>query len=130
MKKSVIHLLLQCLILGSFFIKGFQFKINNLLQEASPIQAIFSDSFPIIGRIVLVYIFLSVLFHLVTLVMQLINRELSKKTDDILTAVITIQMIAGLLVVTFVGTYLLMGGFLMIGLIVLSIFLKYKYLKT
>jgi len=130
MKKLIIHLLLQCLILSSFFIKGFQLKINNIFEEVSPINAIFSDYFPVIGRIVLTYIFLSVLFHLIALVIQLLTHQLSKKLDDILTGVITIQMIAGLLVVTFVGTYLLMGGFLMIGLIVLSIFLKYKYLKT
>ncbi len=129
MKKQVIHLLLQCAIISSFFIIGFQFKNQEILEEVSPLNAIFSEGFPVIGRIVLAYILLSTIFHLVTIIIEMITHQLSKKIDDILTGVITIQMIAGLLVVTFVGTYLLMGGFLMVGLIILSIFLKYKYLK-
>lgn len=129
MKKIIIHLFIQCAIIATFFIKGFNIKNNHLLIEETGINAIFSSDFSIIGRIVLSYIFLSVLFHIVTLIIELLTHKLPKKLDDALTGVIMIQMISGLLVVTFIGTFLLMGGFLMIGLIVFSIFLKYKYLK-
>jgi len=129
MKKIIIHLFIQCAIISTFFIKGFQVKNSHLLEEETGINAILSTSFPMIGRIILIYIFISVLFHISTLIFELVTNQLPKKLDDILTGVIIMQMIAGLLVVTFIGTYLLMGGFLMIGLVVFGIFLKYKYLK-
>lgn len=106
--------------------EGFQLK--NQVRNLTGIRAVLSSDFPLIGRIVLVYIFISVIFHLVVLVYELIKKNIPKSLDDTLTALVTIQMISGLLVVTFIGTFLLFGGFLMIGIIIVSVFAKYKYL--
>lgn len=128
MKKQAFYIITQLLILFTFFIEGFQIK-NPFTKKVTGIQAILSPDFPMIGRIVLAYIFLSVMFHSIILLYELVKKGLSKKMDDILTAIVTIQMISGLLVVTFIGTFLLWGGFLMIGIIVVSVFAKYKYFQ-
>lgn len=129
-RNQIFYLFLQAIILSTFFLPGFATEKDDQIIELTGIKAIVSSDFPVIGQIVLSYIFISVIIHIVILVYEMINKKLPENLDNILTIVLTVQMIAGLLVVTFIGTYTFFFGFLMIGLILLSIFTKYKYFKS
>lgn len=130
MSKLLLYIVLQLAILSTFFFPGFTITKGDVTEGIIGIEAIVRSEFPLIGRIVLVYIFLSVIFHLGTLIYEIIKKTVPEKLDQSLTFILTLQMIAGLLVVTFMGTFTHFFGFMMIGLIVLSIFAKYKYFKA
>ncbi|TNF09160.1 MAG: hypothetical protein EP317_01510 [Bacillota bacterium] len=130
MRKLFLYIVLQLAILTTFFFPGFTITKGDVTEGVIGIEAIVRSDFPWIGRFVLLYILLSVIFHLLTLIYELVKRTLPEKLDQTLTVILTLQMIAGLLVVTFMGTFTHFFGFMMIGLILLSIFTKYKYFKA
>jgi hypothetical protein len=130
MKKTLLYIALQIAILTTFFFPGYTITKGDVTEGVIGFDAMMRSDFPLIGRIVLSYIVLSVIFHLFVLIYELTKKHLPEKIDQVLTIILTLQMIAGLLVVTFMGTFTHFFGFLMIGLVILSIFLKYKYLNT
>jgi hypothetical protein len=130
MKKTLLYIALQIAILTTFFFPGYTITKGDVTEGVIGFDAILRSDFPLIGRLVLSYIVLSVIWHLFTLFYELTQKHLPEKFDQVLTIILTLQMIAGLLVVTFMGTFTHFFGFLMIGLVILSIFLKYKYLNT
>lgn len=128
MKIRLLQIGIQLSILATFFFKGFNYNLNS--EAKIPItgfEALFKNQYWIIGNIFIWIILLATIFHLFTQIVAYINPNVYKKLENILTATIIIELVAGLLVVTFLGTYLELVGMFMVGFIVLSTYVKYKF---
>ncbi len=128
MKIRLLQIGIQISILTTFFYKGFNYHLDNDVKiPITGFEALFKNQYWIIGNILIWLILLITLFHLFTQVLAYINPQLYKKIDNFLTAAIIIELVAGLLVVTFLGTYLELVGMSMVGFIVLGTYVKYKF---
>jgi hypothetical protein len=128
MKIRFLQILVQIGIIATFFFKGFNYHIEGDIKiPITGFEALVTNEYLIIGNVLIGLILIISIFHLITQIISLIDMPLYEKLDQSLTAAIIIELVAGLLVVTFLGTYLELLGMLMIGFIVLSTYIRYKF---
>ena len=128
MRIRLLQIGVQLSILITFFFKGFNYHLEDGVEiPITGFAALIQNEYWIIGNLLIWFILIISTFHLITQVIAYVDLTLYKKLDPVLTAAIIIELVAGLLVVTFLGTYLELVGLFMIGFIVLGTYLKYKF---
>jgi hypothetical protein len=128
MKFRLLQITIQLSIISSFFLKSFNYHLQDGTKiPITGFQALLTNEYWIIGNLLIWLILIISSYHLVTQIIALINPLLYKKLDQSLTAAIIIELIAGLVVVTLLGTYLELLGMMMIGFVVSGTYLKYKF---
>lgn len=116
----------QLLIMGAFFFELFHVEISGIEEKVTGIEAIFSPGFYVIGNIVIALVLLISFMHFLLMLYGMIGQTLSDKLNGFIVGLVNIELILAIVLVTFLGTFLAFSGILMIGLIVLSTFLKYQ----
>lgn len=116
----------QLLIIGAFFFELFHVTIHGVEKKVTGFDAIISPGFYVIGNILIASILLISLVHFALMVYGIIGQAFSDRLKAFIVGLVNIELIIAIIVVTFLGTFLEVSGMLMIGLIVLSTFLKYK----
>jgi hypothetical protein len=123
MKKSILLIFLQLSIVILFFLPMMSYKVLNEKVVISGIEAIFTNEYFIFGNILLAIIFVSSILILIGLIYETMYKN--KKYDDLMTIITNIKLFAGLITVTFLGTYIEWIGLVMIALLVLNTYLNY-----
>ena len=118
---------LQILLITSFFFKIMNYHVGDVEIPITGFEAITKNEYFIIGNIFLVIILLVSVFHLIAEIIAVTKPNQYKKLETTLMILINVQLFTGMLVATFLGTYLEILGILMIGLIVASAYLKHKF---
>jgi hypothetical protein len=123
MKKSILLIVLQLVAVILFFLPMMSYQIADEKVIISGLEAIITNEYFIFGNILLLVIFLSSILILIGLIYETIHQ--SKKYDDLMTTITNIKLFAGLITVTFLGTYLEWIGLVLIALLVLNTYLNY-----
>jgi hypothetical protein len=123
MKKSILLIVLQLLAVILFFLPMMSYKVADEKVIISGLEAIITNEYFIFGNILLLVIFLSSILILIGLIYESIHHN--KKYDDLMTTITNIKLFAGLITVTFLGTYLEWIGLVLIALLVLNTYLNY-----
>jgi succinate dehydrogenase/fumarate reductase cytochrome b subunit len=89
------------------------------------IEAITKGDYLIIGNIVIALIFLGVIIHFVGIVMEFFSKKRAIAWLEGMNIMVNITTILSLLMVTFLGTFLAWLGYIYIGLLILSTYLRY-----
>jgi uncharacterized paraquat-inducible protein A len=118
---------LQLLLIISFFFNIMNYHVGDIEIPITGFEAIFKNEYFVIGNIFLVIILLVSVFHLIAEIIAVTKPELYKKLETTLMMLINLQLLTGMLIATFLGTYLELLGILVIGLIVASAYLKHKF---
>lgn len=127
MKMRFAQMGLQLLLIISFFFNIMNYHVGDVEIPITGFEAILKNEYFIIGNIFLVSILLVSVFHLVAQIIAVSKPSLYKKLETSLMIFINLQLLTGMLIATFLGTYLEILGILMIGLIVASAYLKHKF---
>lgn len=136
MKFNIAQLIIQGAVIGTFALNSFNYQYNIVGEDESsqiikvPIsgfEAITSGHFFTLGSVVVAVLLLSAIYHLVAQTIILLNKNTAIKLAPSIIVITNIQMVAGLLTVTLLGTFLEVFGFVMIGLIVLGAIIKYRF---
>jgi len=127
MKIKYLQITVQFLIVISFFFKTFNYHIGLAVIPITGFEALIKNEYFVIGNIFIWTILLGSIYHLVVQVFLLTKPKLQDKLDNSITAIVSIQLFFGLFIVTFLGRYLEILGIIVIGLIVLGAYLRYKY---
>ena len=118
---------LQLLLIISFFFNIMNYHVGDVEIPITGFEAIFKNEYFIIGNIFLVIILLVSILHLIAEIIAVSKPLLYTKLETSLMILINLQLLTGMLIATFLGTYLEILGILMIGLIVASAYLKHKF---
>jgi hypothetical protein len=127
MKMRFAQMGLQLLLIISFFFNIMNYHVDDVEIPITGFEAIFKNEYFIIGNIFLVIILLVSFFHLIAEIIAVSKPLLYKKLETSLMIIINLQLLTGMLIATFLGTYLEILGILMIGFIVASAYLKHKF---
>lgn len=118
---------LQLLLIISFFFNIMNYHVGDIEIPITGFEAIFKNEYFVIGNIFLVIILLVSVFHLIAEIIAVTKIEHYKKLETTLMILINLQLLTGMLIATFLGTYLELLGIFVIGLIVASAYLKHKF---
>jgi len=127
MKIKYLQIMVQFLIIISFFFNTFNYHLGNAVIPITGFEALIRNEYFVIGNIFIWTILLGSIYHLLVQVILFIKPKLQDKLDNSITAIVSIQLFFGLFIVTFLGRYLEILGIVVIGLIVLGAYLRYKY---
>lgn len=116
MKYKLIALLGHLLIIVFFFFPIFNVKSEGERIVISGWQALVHDQYFVFGNIMIWFVLLGSIYYIVYFGIGLFIQ--SQKLEKTTISVAIFQIIAGLVVVTLLGTYLEIAGMAMIGLIV------------
>ncbi len=120
--KRLTLLLLDLVIFVHFFLPIFHLsKINVTLTG---FQGLLNPNLLVLGNITLWVLLLALGVQILFRVLGWIRNE--TKWNDVTIMTTNLMLISGLVVVTFLGTYLNWIGIIMIGLIVLGTYLNHK----
>lgn len=118
---------IQLFIIVSYFFNIMNYDDQGTTVPISGFKALITNEYFIVGNFFLAVVLLASVYHLVTQVIALYNKELYDQLDQSLTMVVNFQLFVGLFVVTFIGLNLEMLGIIMVGFVVLGAFIKYKF---
>jgi len=127
MKIRYLQVIVQFLIVISFFFNTFNYHVGTLVIPITGFEALVKNEYFIVGNIFIWTILIGSFYHAVVQVFLFIKPKLQDKLDDSVTAIVTIQLFFGLFIVTFLGRYLEILGIIVIALIVFGAYLRYKY---
>ena len=105
----------------------FNYYDNENKVLVSGFKAIITNQYYYIGNIMILAVLLAAVFQFVFLVISFFNLEYYKRKDDLLVTIINIEIVVGLLMVTFLGIHLEWLGILVIAIIILSTLIKHKF---
>jgi len=127
MKIKYLQIIVQFSIIISFFFNTFNYHLGNAVIPITGFEALIKNEYFIIGNIFIWTILIGSIYHFIVQVFLFIKPKLQDKLDNSITAIVSIQLFFGLFIVTFLGRYLEILGIIVIGLIVLGAYLRYKY---
>ena len=128
MKVKWILILLHALIISTFFLEGFHYEgTNQTVIYVTGFEAIFINKFWIIGNIAIAYILLASVFQLSVLLLEMVTKGVIKGFEKHTIAVVNIQLLFGLIVVSLLGTFISFPPMFMVGFVAFSAYLKYKF---
>jgi hypothetical protein len=122
-----LQILIQVLIVMSFFFKIFNYHEGNQIIPISGFEALIKNSYFIVGNIFIWFMLLGSIYHLFVQLFVMISKKVNPKLETSLVIILNLQLFFGLFVVTFLGRYLEMLGIFVVGLIILGAVIKYKY---
>jgi len=124
MKIKFLRLLIQIALITFIFLPLMHQKGDETLILTG-IEAIIKGDYLIIGNIVIALIFLGVIIHFVGIVMEFTSKKRADAWLEEMNIMVNITTILSLLMVTFLGTFLAWLGYIYIGLLILSTYLRY-----
>ena len=119
-----LRLLIQIALITFMFLPLMHQKGDETLILTG-IEAIIKGDYLIIGNIVIALIFLGVIIHFVGIVMEFASKKRADAWVEGMNIMVNITTILSLLMVTFLGTFLAWLGYIYIGLLILSTYLRY-----
>jgi len=124
MNMKFLRLLIQIALITFIFFPLMHQKGDETLILTG-IEAIIKGDYLIIGNIVIALIFLGVIIHFVGIVMEFASKKRADAWLEGMNIMVNITTILSLLMVTFLGTFLAWLGYIYIGLLILSTYLRY-----
>lgn len=124
MRIKLIRLIVQIALIGSLFFPVMHQK-GDVAITLTAIQAIFYGDYFIIGNLVIALVCVGIITHLISIVIDLVSDSISKRLEKPMNIVVNLSVILSFIWVTFLGTFLLWMGFVTIGLIIVSTYLRY-----
>lgn len=124
MKLHVVRLIIQAGLISLFFFPIMHQK-DELTVMFNGFEAVMQGDYLIIGNIVIALVMLGSIYHLIVLGFELVSQVQSKKLETSTNMVINITVILGFVLVTFLGTFLELFGYLILVLLIVSTYLRY-----
>ncbi len=124
MKFKVLRLLVQILLVGIFFFPMMHQKDQEDILF-NGFEAILQGDYLVIGNIVIACVLLGVILHLLSTVYEMIDFKSYQKMEGTVNIIVNITVFLSLIIITFLGTFLLVFGYIMVGLMILSTYLRY-----
>jgi heme/copper-type cytochrome/quinol oxidase subunit 2 len=124
MNMKFLRLLIQIALITFIFFPLMHQKGDETLILTG-IEAIIKGDYLIIGNIVIALIFLGVIIHFVGIVMEFASKKRADAWLEGMNIMVNITTILSFLMVTFLGTFLAWLGYIYIGLLILSTYLRY-----
>jgi succinate dehydrogenase/fumarate reductase cytochrome b subunit len=88
-------------------------------------EAFIQGDYLIIGNIVIALVILGTMIHLLSILYEIFDFKTYKKMESTVNIIVNITVFFSLIIITFLGTFLIALGYVMIGLLVLSTYLRY-----
>lgn len=111
-------------ILACFFLTMFEVEEQSL----TGIQAIFSSDILLFGNIILGVVFLTTIGHLIFMIIGVFKIGQTEAIETTTNMVVNISLIAGLLMITFLGWYTNIVAIICVILMIGSAYVRYKFL--
>lgn len=124
MKLHVVRFIIQAVLITLFFFPIMHQK-DELTLMFNGFEAVVQGDYLIIGNIVIALVMLGSIYHLIVLGFELVSQVQSKKLETSTNMVINITVILGFVLVTFLGTFLELFGYLILVLLIVSTYLRY-----
>lgn len=90
------------------------------------IEAMFSSDIMLFGNIIMIVIVITTILHLIYMIYQVFPK--AKTYDEIVNGIVSIGLLFGLLMITFLGLISNVMAWLCVLLMVLSALIRYKFL--
>lgn len=103
---------------------------DDVTQMFNGFEAIINGNYLIIGNIVIAFVMLGTLFHWVVLMFELVLKDKAKEYEATTNMIVNMTVILGLVIVTFLGTFLELYGYLILVLLIVSTYLRYLSQKV
>jgi len=94
--------------------------------EITGVEAMFSKEIMFFGNIIMIVIVLTALLHLLYMIYRLFPNV--KNYDEVINGIVTIGLLFGLLMITFLGLISNVMAWLCVLLMVLAALIRYKFL--
>jgi hypothetical protein len=124
MKFKTLQLVIVVGILICFFLPMF----NVEEQSLTGIQAIFSSDILLFGNIILGIVYLTTIGHLILMLIEILKIGKKDAVETTTNMVVNISLIAGLLMITFLGWYTNIVAIICVILMIGSAYVRYKFL--
>jgi hypothetical protein len=124
MKFKTLQLVIVVGILICFFLPMF----NVEEQSLTGIQAIFSSDILLFGNIILGIVYLTTIGHLILMLIEILKIGKKGAVETTTNMVVNISLIAGLLMITFLGWYTNIVAIICVILMIGSAYVRYKFL--
>ncbi|MCD4826747.1 MAG: hypothetical protein K8Q99_03050 [Acholeplasmataceae bacterium] len=124
MKFKTIQFIVILGILTCFFLP--MFNVEDI--KLTGIQAMTSSDILLFGNIIIVVVFVTTIGHLVLLVLDIVGFKNKEGLETITNIVVNLSLIAGLLMITFLGWYTNIISVLCVILMIGSAYVRYKFL--
>jgi hypothetical protein len=127
MKLKILQTLIQGSIISLYFFNIFNYFENETKYLVTGFKAIITNEYYYIGNIMIIVVLLAAVTQFIFLLISFFNLKFYQSKEDLLVTIINIELVIGLLMVTFLGINLEWLGILMIFLIILSAVIKHKF---
>lgn len=124
MKFKILQFILVLGILVCFFMPMFHVGDKTI----TGFNAILSDDIMLFGNFILAIIFLATAAHLIFIVVDILSNELSEVHQNGMNMVVNINLIAGLLMITFLGLFTNIVAIICVVLMIATAYVRYKFL--
>lgn len=124
MKFKTLQFIIIMGILACFFLTMFEVEEQSL----TGIQAIFSSDILLFGNIILGVVFLTTIGHLIFMIIGVFKIGQTEAIETTTNMVVNISLIAGLLMITFLGWYTNIVAIICVILMIGSAYVRYKFL--
>lgn len=124
MKLKVLRLIVQITLSALFFLPMMH---QRNLEEVTftGFQAVIEGDYFVIGNIVIALVILGILIHLGFIVYEMVRFENYKKIESKVNILVNLTVFFSLIIITFLGTFLELFGYMVVALIILSTYLRY-----
>ena len=124
MKLKALRLIVQIALSALFFLPMMH---QRNLDEISltGFQAVIQGDYFVIGNIVIALVILGIFIHLGFIVYEMVRFENYKKIESKVNILVNLTVFFSLIIITFLGTFLELFGYMVVALIILSTYLRY-----
>ena len=124
MKLKALRLIVQIALSALFFLPMMH---QRNLDEISltGFQAVIQGDYFVIGNIVIALVILGIFIHLGFIVYEMLRFENYKKIESKVNILVNLTVFFSLIIITFLGTFLELFGYMVVALIILSTYLRY-----
>ena len=124
MKLKALRLIVQIALSLLFFLPMMH---QRNLDEISltGFQAVIQGDYFVIGNIVIALVILGIFIHLGFIVYEMVRFENYKKIESKVNILVNLTVFFSLIIITFLGTFLELFGYMVVALIILSTYLRY-----
>lgn len=127
---KVSRIIIQVALTALFFFPIIYQEVGTETIEMNAMDAIIHGDYLVIGNIVIAGVLLGVITHTTSLILGLFNQRFEEKITSSMNLIVNLTVIFGLVMTTFLGTFLTWWGYGLIALLILSTYLRYVDQKT
>ncbi len=120
------HKVLQLIVLFGLIatLLSNMFNVDGI--RITGIEAMFSSDIMLFGNIIMIVIVITSVFHLIYMIYQVFPN--AKLYDEVVNGIVSVGLLFGLLMITFLGLISNVMAWLCVLLMVLSALIRYKFL--